>query len=83
MNSRWLCLITLLSPSVYATEYMLGDSCSVGDIAFTVENVGEEFIEVKSANSSMTLGTTVMDRICNETKMQDMYLRRILWVGKL
>ncbi len=83
MRLSWWYLLVVLSFPSYAFSFALGDVCTLGDITFTVEAVSLEYVEIQSANDRMILGTTIVNRICTETKMKDLYLRRILWVGKL
>jgi hypothetical protein len=83
MYLKYLLLLGCLTLNhVNASEYLVGDTCSIGDFRFKVVDVESQFIEIKSDKYSMFIGKNKLSSICEETQLNAIKNRRILWVGR-
>lgn len=76
-----LCFILLVNYA-NASDYVVGDSCKIGNISFTVVELDAPYVELSSTEHDMTVGSTKLQSLCSQSRLKAIKARRILWVGK-
>jgi hypothetical protein len=83
MKLKYLLLLSCFGTTCSnASDYLVGDLCTVQGVTFVVTQVGIPFIELNSENFSMTVGSNRLKGICYQTRLWAVRDRDILWVGK-
>ena len=83
MTVKYLLLLGCLTlNSANASDYLVGDSCTIGDINFEVITRSPDFVELSSSGYDLVIGSTKIQSICTQSQLKAIKDRRILWVGK-
>ncbi len=82
MKHSWILLLLANVMSVEASDYLIGDSCKIGNISFTVVELDAPYVELSSTEHDMTVGSTKLQSLCSQSRLKAIKDRRILWVGK-